>query len=446
MDYALLSIIGKRENQEDYGVIKSSGSSGGVLAVIADGMGGQVAGEVASSSAVNRFVESFTSNNSKNLPLKLTVALDKANRILANSIANNPKFNGMGATLIAAHIEPDSINWISVGDSILFLYRDKKLQRLNDDHSMIPLLQESVRSGKMTHEEARVHPHRNALRSALTGEEIPMVNLREEPLRLIDGDLIVLATDGILTLSEYEIGSILEQCKVQPAKVIAARLLESVTLVNKPRQDNTFVEVIKASGGRKNGYKWADSAMTISIVLIVCLLASFAWEYRKTILQAFGVGSEQELPTPKTEEPKIMPLPVDPSLTIEKPEVNPADQTAPQSSVDTPTVNKNNNAIPDKRSSATNKTGKPIDSKTSQKVDASAKPAISDVQSSTSAGGINPATAVTPAVPDVPVIPATVETPPAKTDSAPIVMGNESKKILETDNKAKGKAESKGVD
>jgi serine/threonine protein phosphatase PrpC len=440
MDYALLSIIGKRENQEDYGVIKSSGSSGGVLAVIADGMGGQVAGEVASSSAVNRFVESFTSNNSKNLPLKLTVALDKANRSLANSIANNPKFNGMGATLIAAHIESDSINWISVGDSILFLYRDKKLQRLNDDHSMIPVLNESVRSGKMTHEEARVHPHRNALRSALTGEEIPMVNLREEPLRLIDGDLIVLATDGILTLSEYEIGSILEQYKVQPAKVIAARLLESVTLTNKPRQDNTFVEVIKATGGRKNGFKWADSAMTISIILIVCLLASFAWEYRKTILQAFGIVSEQELTNPKTEGSKVVPLSVDPNSTNEKTEVNPADQTAPQSSVDSPTISKNNKTSPDKRSPATIKTGKPVESKASQKVDASAKPPIPDVQSSTSAGGINPDTAGTSIVPGVPVTPP-VASPPAKTDSAPNSDGERAPKSLEADITPKGKAE-----
>ena len=441
MDYALLSIIGKRENQEDFGVIKSSGSSGGVLAVIADGMGGQVAGEVASSSAVNRFVESFTSNNSKNLPLKLTVALEKANRSLANSIANNPKFNGMGATLIAAHIEPDGINWISVGDSILFLYRDKKLQRLNDDHSMIPVLQESIRSGKMTHEEARVHPHRNALRSALTGEEIPMVNLREEPLRLIDGDLIVLATDGILTLSEYEIGSILEQCKLQPANVIAARLLESVTLANKPRQDNTFVEVIKAPGVRKNGFKWADSAMTISIVLVVCLLASFAWEYRQTILQAFGVVSEQELTTPKTEGSKVVPLSVDPNSTIEKTEVNPADQTAPQSSVDSPTFNKNNKPIPDKRSPATTKTGKPVESKASQKVDASPKPPIPDVQSSTSAGSTNPPSAGTSTVPDVPVTPPTVASPPTKTNSAPNSDGELARKILEADNTPKGKAE-----
>ena len=441
MDYALLSIIGKRENQEDYGVIKSSGSSGGVLAVIADGMGGQVAGEVASSSAVNRFVESFTSNNSKNLPLKLTVALDKANRSLANGIANNPKLNGMGATLIAAHIEPDGLNWVSVGDSILFLYRDKKLQRLNDDHSMIPVLQESVRSGKMTLEEARVHPHRNALRSALTGEEIPIVNLREEPLRLIDGDLIVLATDGILTLSDSEIGSILEQCKVQPAKVIAARLLEAVTLLNKPRQDNTFVEVIKAPGGSKNVFKWAGIAMTISIVLIVCLLASFAWEYRKTILQAFGIVSEQELTAPKTEGSKVVPLSVDPNSPIEKTEVNPADQTAPQSSVDSPTFNKNNKSIPDKRSPSTNKTGKPVESKASQKVDASPKPPIPDVQSSTSTSSTNPASAGTSTVPDVPVTPPTVASPPTKTNSAPNSDGELVRKILEADNTPKGKAE-----
>ena len=71
MDFATNSIIGKRENQEDYGVIKFVTSTDGVLAVISDGMGGQVAGEVASSTVVDSFSDNFISGKSKNHPLRL---------------------------------------------------------------------------------------------------------------------------------------------------------------------------------------------------------------------------------------------------------------------------------------------------------------------------------------------------------------------------------------
>lgn len=441
MDYALSSIIGKRENQEDYGVIKSSGSSGGVLAVIADGMGGQVAGEVASSSAVNGFVESFISNNSKNLPLKLSLALDKANRSLAKGIEKNPKLHGMGATLIAAHIEPSGINWVSVGDSILYLYRDKRLQRLNADHSMMPVLQESVRRGKITHEEARVHPHRNALRSALTGEEISIVDLREEPLRLKKGDVIVLATDGILTLSEPEIGSILDRSKAQPANVIAEQLLEAVTQINKPRQDNTLVEVIKLSARIGTGFKWTDIVLAISIGVIATVLASFAWVQKETILQSFGITNKQESTAPRNEAPKVVPLPVDSTVTVERKEMNPVDQTQSVPTAESPVHTKSTKPSPDRRSPSTNKVGKMAESKATPKVDAPAKLMIHDVKPSTSESGSHPAISAKPIASDAYGDPAVGAMPPSKTDSVSKSDGERAKRLLEADNTPKVKAD-----
>lgn len=445
MDYALNSIIGKRENQEDYGVINRSESSGGVLAVIADGMGGQVAGEVASSSAVNGFVESFVSNNSKNLPLKLSLALDKANRSLAKGISKNPKLQGMGATLIAAHIESSGINWVSVGDSILYLYREKKLQRLNDDHSMMPVLQESVRRGKITREEARVHPHRNALRSALTGEEIPIIDLREEPFPLKKGDLVVLATDGILTLSEPEISSVLDRCKAQPAKVIADQLLEAVTQINKPRQDNTLVEVIKVPGGIRAGFKWTDVVTAMSIFVIAAVLASFAWEKRETILQSVGIESKQESYAPKTEVPKVVPLQVEPSVTGEKkdaPHLDQAPLTTPSTpSADSPVSTKSNKPSQDRKSPSSNKTGKIAESKVPPKGEVTTKPAALDVKPISSESGSHPATPTKPNASEASGDTATTATLPAKTDSVPKSEGERVKQLLEGGNPPKGSAD-----
>lgn len=354
MDYALNSIIGKRENQEDYGVIKNSGSSGGVLAVIADGMGGQVAGEVASSTAVNEFIESFTSNDSKNLPLKLNLALDKANRSLAKSIAKNPKFKGMGATLIAAQIEPRSIFWVSVGDSILYLFRAKKLYRLNEDHSMMPVIQESIRRGKITPEEARVHPHRNALRSALTGDEIPIVDLSDEQFALKKGDLIVLSTDGILTLSESEISSILDQYKDESAKVITSELLEAINQIDKPRQDNTLVEVIKVTGGSKVGFSWAHTVTAILIFVIAALLTFSVWEKRELISQYIGFETTNNSSEPKNPFPKVKPVQIEPPPLLGQTQPTSASAYSSDSSI---TVN-NQKSSQDKKSPPANKTAK----------------------------------------------------------------------------------------
>lgn len=437
MDFALNSIIGKRENQEDYGVIKSSGASGGVLALIADGMGGQVAGEVASSTAVNGFVESFTSNNSKNLPLKLYVAVHNANRALTTSISTNPKLRGMGTTLIAAQIDSNSISWISVGDSILYLYREKKLQRLNDDHSMMPKLQDSVRLGKITHEEARVHPHRNALRSALTGEEVPIIDLREEPFRLKKGDLILLATDGVLTLSEPEIGSILERCKDQSAKAIVDQLLSAVTQKNKPRQDNTLVEVIKISGGRRTNLKWSEVVTAISVSVITIALCFFAWEKKTVIFKGLGLMSKQEASSKPVE---VVPIPLEDNHSATDNKIAPVvisgehPKTAPAPAPETVLFNKNSRQAEDKKSAASSRTVK-TEVKAPLKVDALTK---TDVPQGSAQPSMTPQQ---PRASDPNGGSAAPATSPAKTGSAPKADGDKAKQLLESDHTTETKTD-----
>lgn len=276
MDFATNSIIGKRENQEDYGVIKSLSSTDGVLAVISDGMGGQVAGEVASSTVVDTFVDSFISSNSKNQPLKLKIALEKANQNLAKSVKANPKLSGMGATLIAVHIDPRGLLWTSVGDSILYLYRHNRIIRLNEDHSMTPVLQESVRKGQLSESEARSHPHRNALRSAMTGEDISLIDLTDETYSLQDGDIVILSTDGLLTLSESEVCAIINKYKAQSANEIVDRLLQAVNAAGKPKQDNTLIQAVKVSGVKGGKFKLIGiiTAVTIALASLGALLFS----------------------------------------------------------------------------------------------------------------------------------------------------------------------------
>jgi serine/threonine protein phosphatase PrpC len=436
MDYALSSIIGKRDNQEDYGLITGSTPSGAVLAVIADGMGGQVAGEVASSSTVKGFVESFSSNSSKNLPLRLNVALDKANRTLAKSISTDPKLHGMGATLIAAHITQQYVSWVSVGDSILYLYRDEKLHRLNVDHSMMPLIQESVRRGKITQEEARVHPHRNALRSALTGEEIPLVDLREEPYRLKKDDLILLATDGILTLSESEISQVLERCKGQSAKSIADHLLSVVAYQNKPRQDNTLVEVIKVSASQRTTSKWTYIVIAALIFVIVVVLA-YVFENKDSVLKAVGLATGKQ----ETSEPvirrSVTPIAVEEAQQtpdrkqVEQPITSESTVTSQSVSTGSSTKNSKTSAS-DKRSAASAKNGKIAEIKGISKID-SPKSTIPDASTSP-ASGTKPAS-----VEDIVETAATVK-PPTKNEVTS-KDGDKAKQLLDSEHTSSSKAE-----
>jgi serine/threonine protein phosphatase PrpC len=447
MDYALSSIIGDRENQEDFGAIKSSGDSNAILAVIADGMGGQVAGEVASSSVVNVFVESFTLNPSKNLPLKLSVALEKANRNLAKSIAKNPKLSGMGATLIAAYITPKSINWASVGDSVLYLFRDRKLKRLNQDHSMLPVLQESVRRGKITQDEAQIHPHRNALRSALTGEDIPMVDLQDESLRLQNGDLVVLATDGILTLSEPEIRSVLDRCKAETAQVIASQLMEAVTQINRPRQDNTLVEVIKVKGSVRVSFRWNDVVIAALIFLSAVFLTSFAWEKRETILTWVGSANKQDVSTKRTEISKVAPTPVDD--TVSQPENKEMSNEQPQlskspalSSADATTATKNGKTNQDKKTPVINKAAKQDINKVHPRQDEHEKQSEPKQELSPPKGGARPTGTVKLDGSEATGTSVLTSSPPAKTDSVQKDEGAKAKLLLEGGNPIRGNSDS----
>ena len=88
----------------------------------------------------------------------------------------------MGSTVVVAVISRDGIDWISVGDSPLWLFRDGRLRRLNADHSMAPVLASLVAAGRMTAEQAATDSNRHALRSAVMGEEIHLVDVSSQPV------------------------------------------------------------------------------------------------------------------------------------------------------------------------------------------------------------------------------------------------------------------------
>ena len=243
--FAARQIPGKREYQEDdYGLLDGrdlglDGSEHSML-LVADGMGGHVGGATASGLLSKTFVEAYPQASGPIVD-RLRDCLEAANKAIAAAIAENPELDGMGSTLVAAVVSSEGLNWISVGDSPLWLFREGKLERLNADHSMAPVLADLVATGRMTAEEAARDPSRHSLRSAVMGDDIHLIDVSSQPVAVEQGDRLLLASDGLMTLSDQEIEAILKKTQDVPLEDSAAALIQAVEAAEQPHQDNTTV-------------------------------------------------------------------------------------------------------------------------------------------------------------------------------------------------------------
>lgn len=246
-------ILGARDRQEDAVTHRPFNDGESLLVVLADGMGGHHGGEVASRTIVDVFVSAFfTEYLSLKIPYRLFGSLERANKELEAIGKKNTELEGMGSTLVAATFSSSGLSWISVGDSLLLRVRGGNVQRLNDDHSMAPLLDNAVQQGTLTPEQAAGHKDRNALRSAVSGATIELIDILDRPEPLRRGDVILLASDGVLTLAHQEIALLVNEQKSAGARAIVSKLLEAVAGKNKRRQDNTTIAaiIIERSSGR----------------------------------------------------------------------------------------------------------------------------------------------------------------------------------------------------
>lgn len=234
-------IQGERLSQEDHFDFDNSKPKD-FLMTLADGMGGHQGGAYASHYAIKAFMNSYYVTSGSVIK-RLWQALQQANYQLALQTQLAPELMGMGCTLVGVVFDGKQLEWISVGDSPLWLYSAGRLQRLNADHSMKPLLRKLVECGELTPQEATRHPDRNMLRSALTGSQIELIDYSSMPLKLSPDDRILLASDGIFSLSELEISHILQ--RNLSAKPLVKKLLEAVEAKQKPTQDNTTILVVK---------------------------------------------------------------------------------------------------------------------------------------------------------------------------------------------------------
>ena len=258
------AIPGARPYQEDYcEVWRSNGSNGEakaearpLLAVLSDGMGGHVSGEIASREACLGYIRNFSSETGS-IDQLLEHSLVASNDALNSAIVLDKRLDGMGCTMVAAYIDTDGLRWVSVGDSKLLLYRDGKLKQLNEDHSLGALLDSYVAANKMTKEEAQSNPRRRTLRSALTGGALNLKDLQTAPHPVQHDDWIIVASDGLETLSGDEIARAVAANSQGEPGVMVKTLLKQVEQRRVEHQDNTTVIAIHI----------ADPAMQATLIV-----------------------------------------------------------------------------------------------------------------------------------------------------------------------------------
>lgn len=196
----------KRQGNEDsIGLFDDLG-----LYIVADGMGGHAAGEVASRIAVEAIRDSVKDSDIMEVTdpapgamveadagQRLLQAIDFANREVLRQAASDPKLAGMGTTVVAALLSRDALHLAHVGDSRIYLFRGNELKRLTRDHSMVD---DMVAAGQLTALQARTHPFRNVVTRALGTKDTVEAGIS----RLVPkpGDVVMLCSDGLTGMLE----------------------------------------------------------------------------------------------------------------------------------------------------------------------------------------------------------------------------------------------------
>lgn len=203
--------IGKRSSQQDSFGMSRQGQGiptggQGVLAIVADGMGGMEKGDEISALVTMTMLQNFDRMDGqmpgeKKLLALLNRANDEVNRLLAASGGKRG-----GSTLVAALAQDGKLYWITVGDSRLYLYRNKTLLQINREHVYGVELDEKAARREITSQEAANDPQRNALTSYIGMGKLKKIDRNIRPMQMEDGDRLLLMSDGVFgALTDEEI-------------------------------------------------------------------------------------------------------------------------------------------------------------------------------------------------------------------------------------------------
>lgn len=299
-----------------------------LFAVLADGIGGHRAGEVAAELAVNHLMQAVARSDGKHIRSTIKDAVHQASDAIAAHAEANENLKGMGATCATAWIVGDKLHTAYVGDSRIYLIRAGRIQQLTVDHTWV---QEAIEKGILTSEGARQHPNVHVIRRYLGSPTAPEPDFRlklfndegdqhaedNQGLQLLPNDILLLCSDGLTDLLWND--EILEVIRSKPNLKEASRAL--IELANsRGGHDNITVVLISVPSNFKlvvrkniNWMPWIIGGIA-GMVLVLGAVSVFALGLLTRIGGATPTPTLTSTPT-LTQTPQVTATPL-PTMTI----------------------------------------------------------------------------------------------------------------------------------
>lgn len=230
-----------REINEDCYNMIAGGAEAPYVFIVADGMGGHNCGEIASRTAVEYISDSIACDSRRFLPVgsceaELRKLVEDTNSAVYQKSLERPEANGMGTTLTMAVVDNATMKVAHVGDSRLYMARDGNMQQVTEDHSYI---EELVRKGSLTREEAENHPRKNVITRAIGCSQELEVDILSQTIE--KDDILLLCTDGLTNMLGIDV--IYETIKNNDPDAACEKLIEAAE--KQGGEDNITVIVIK---------------------------------------------------------------------------------------------------------------------------------------------------------------------------------------------------------
>lgn len=176
-------------------------TDGQSLSILADGMGGHVAGETASATVIEE-VRAYLDRDQSDWKNEVTLqdAVLAANAAIREKVRADADLDGMGSTALVAYVEDGFLFWAHVGDSRIYIYSDGILRQITRDHSLVAQM---VAEGTMTPQEAAVHPSRHVITRSVGTEDTLQVDAGR--VMLESGNMVLMCSDGLTSMIDDDI-------------------------------------------------------------------------------------------------------------------------------------------------------------------------------------------------------------------------------------------------
>lgn len=324
-----------KNNEDRYGVsafrLNSGTSESSVFAVVADGIGGHRAGEIAAELAVETISQIVSESDAAQPVQTLQDAIVRASQIIHDKADADPSRKGMGSTCASVWVIGDRLYTASVGDSRIYLIRGRLIQQLTTDHTWV---QEAIDNGVLKPDQARDHPNAHVIRRYLGSRQPAVPDFRlhlkngendahaeaNQGMRLVPGDRLVLCSDGLTDLvDDDEILNELRSKRVEDALDNLVELAnqrgghDNITIVTLSVPTAAQLTALRASPAPSR--RWVPACALIASLMIVgaLIFAGGYWYLNRpidepTVLPTATLALESTLfpGSPQPEEPPVL--------------------------------------------------------------------------------------------------------------------------------------------